>query len=243
MDFFPWWDDGDGPGALLGRALCLMWSDVRWRKPLDDKERARLARVAALLEQANRLDASLELPWREWQEILEYLGAKPTPLHELIARRAGKIPPTVPLVGYRRSPVSVQLPGAWTVIVPGGFVESWDEQGTFCAGEPPRTLWATTFTFPDEGGAPVPAARLLHDDDEPGGERLEHTAGALVGRAVLRQIAAQGATSPGHFELAAESAVPGSIASLTIAYDDARDRDWAIATWKALTHPAAQQQG
>jgi hypothetical protein len=230
-DFFPWWEEGVGPETMLGRALCLMWSDVRWRPPLDDAETRRLQLVARLLEDAQKLDASLDFPWREWHELLGFLGQKSTPLADVIARRGARVVPGTPLVGYRRRTVYVNLPGGWRITIPGSFSESFDAEGTFCAGEPPRAMYVSSFTYRDKGGQLVPAAELLSPPDAGAGERVEHATGAQLGRAVVKSV-------DGGFELEGEAAVAGSLASVTIAFADARDRDWAIATFRTLQYGA-----
>jgi hypothetical protein len=235
-DFFPWWEDGLGPEYQLGRALCLMWSDVRWRKPLDEDETRRMETVARLLEEAHRMDASLDFPWREWRELLGYLDAKVTPLHDVIARRGARIIPGTPLIGYRRRPVTVNLPGSWRLSVPGSFTETWDEQGTYCAGEPPRTLWVSTFNYRDTDGTLVAAEKLLTPPEADGGEvvtLLDDAPRQQIGRAFLKKMTENGKI---HWELAGESAIPGSLATCTIAFDDERDREWAISTWRGLTY-------
>src|SRR5690349_15905028 len=39
VDVTPWWADAIDARNLLNRALCLMWTDVRWRAPANDAER------------------------------------------------------------------------------------------------------------------------------------------------------------------------------------------------------------
>jgi hypothetical protein len=237
-DFFPWWEEGTGPEYQLGRALCLMWSDVRWRPPLDPDERRRMDTIVRLLEEAHRMDASLDYPWREWRELLGHLKSPVTPLHDVIARRGARVVPGTPLIGYRRRPVTVNLPGGWRISIPGSFTESWDEEGTYCAAEPPRTLWCSSFTYRDKDGSLVAAEQLLTPPGTESGERIELTGPAAarqVGRAYLNRLQEGGKI---HWELAGESAVPGSLATCTIAFDDARDREWAISTWRGLTYGA-----
>ncbi len=74
-DFFPWWDEGLGASFFLGRALCRMWQDVRWRPPMNDEEGELLLDVHLDLERAYRLDPALPIPWREWHEIIDNLDA------------------------------------------------------------------------------------------------------------------------------------------------------------------------
>jgi hypothetical protein len=234
-DFFPWWDEGLGPEYQLGRALCLMWSEVRWRKPIDDEEAARLRTVLRLLEEAHRMDASLDYPWREWHELYGFLDLPSNPLTEVIARRGARVVPGTPLVGYRRHPVTINLPGGWRISVPGSFTGSWDADGTYCAGEPPRMLWVTTFTYRDDDGSLVAAEKLLTPPEDDDGVPVDLGEGApvnQVGRAFLKQLDEGGKP---HWELAGESATPGSLATCTIAFEDEGDREWAISTWRGLS--------
>jgi hypothetical protein len=213
-----------------------MWSDIRWRPPLDDEEKRRMQQVVHLLEEAHRMDASLDYPWREWRELLVLLKAPPTPLHDVLARRGARVLPGTPLVGYRRRPVTVVLPGGWRLSVPGGFTEAWDAEGTFAASEPPRQLWVTTFNYRDKDGSLVAAEKLLTAAANETGERIDLAAGAgHVGRAFLKKMHEGGKY---FWELAGESAAPGSLATCTITFDDDRDRDWAIATWRGLSYGA-----
>ena len=154
----------------------------------------------------------------------------------MIARRGARIIPGTPLVGYRRRPVTVNLPGSWRLSVPGSFTETWDEQGTYCAGEPPRTLWVSTFNYRDTDGTLVAAEKLLTPPEADGGEvvtLLDDAPRQQIGRAFLKKMTEHGKI---HWELAGESAIPGSLATCTIAFDDERDREWAISTWRGLTY-------
>ena len=121
IDYFSWWEEGQGELMHRPRAKSDVGTDVRWRPPLTDEETDRLVGAAGLLESAYRLDASLAYPWREWHEILGYLGAD-TPLAAEVARRADQTPDG-PKVGYRRRNVTVDLTGGWTVEVPGSLAE------------------------------------------------------------------------------------------------------------------------
>ena len=54
----------------MNRALCLMWTEVRWRAPGSDAERAVIDEALRALRKAFPLDPSLPYPWREWHELL-----------------------------------------------------------------------------------------------------------------------------------------------------------------------------
>ncbi len=136
IDFFCWWPEGVGSAFFLGRALCRMWQDVRWRCPETDVEGELLMDVHHDLERAYRGDAAAPIPWREWAEILEYLGdhfgyvefQEGDDLESLVYDRARR---TVggTRIGYRRGPVQVSLTGGWSITVAGELAEEWEEGG------------------------------------------------------------------------------------------------------------------
>ena len=74
IDFFPWWPEGVGAAFFLGRALCRLWQEVRWRTPITEDEGEFLMDVHLDLERAYHLDPGSAMPWREWRELLEYLN-------------------------------------------------------------------------------------------------------------------------------------------------------------------------
>jgi len=241
MDFFPWWSAEPDARYHRDRALCLMWREVRWRKPITDEEADVLAEVADLLETAYDLDqAGLEFPWAEWHEVLGYLDDHETEprLVELIAKRAKQA--SGPKVGYRRGSVKVSVVAGWSLDIPGSFAEEWDEDGkTWSAWEEGRTVLFTSFQLGDEA-EPRSAEECLELMTLEGeGERIDHRHEQLVGRALWGPAEDEGQAI---WQLQAISAVPGGAALLTISVDDPKDKDWAIRVWRGLNHqpPASE---
>ncbi len=138
VDVFPWWADGTGPEYRLGRAVCRMWTDLRWRPPISDGERAALKDVAADLLAAWRVAPKLAFPWREWQEILGYLGLGGTIAEEV--RDRAKAPGAPRPLGYRRGDVRVALPGAWSIRIPGALAEVVEEDAGWLAWDHRREV-------------------------------------------------------------------------------------------------------
>ena len=62
-----------------------------WRPPLLEEERRLFRNVARLLELAWREDPALDYPWREWQEVLGYLGIKPPSPVGTVVSQAGTL--------------------------------------------------------------------------------------------------------------------------------------------------------
>ena len=153
IDAFAWPDRGPGR-AELSRALLAIAFEVPWREPLDGDERAMMKRVDEDLALARRADRELALPYPEWAELLDHLGAADDEHAARIRKRAGGVTGTL---GYRRFPMEVEL-GGWTFVIGGGFVGSWDEDGTrWTASDGERVIELESLTAARE----TDSARLL----------------------------------------------------------------------------------
>jgi hypothetical protein len=240
IDFFSWWSAEVGAAFFLGRALCRMWQDVRWRCPACDDEGALLIEVHHDLERAYRLDPAAGIPWREWGEIIEYIGEyfgyvefqEGTDLETLIEDRARR---TVggTRIGYRRGSVQVSLTGGWSVVVPGELAEEWEEGGeTWTAWCGTRRVRFTSWSI-REDDEPQPARAILRDIDLPEGERFEYRDGPIYGRAVFRQ---QDEPQQAGWVLHGFAAVDGSFAQCDFCVPSRDDLPWALEAWKSLRH-------
>jgi hypothetical protein len=151
-DAFAWWDRG--PGRVeRSRALLAIAFEVPWREPLDGDERALMKRVDEDLVAARRADRELALPYPEWAELLDHLGVDDEHAAR-VRKRAGDAAATL---GYRRCLMEVELAG-WTFELGGGFVGSWDEDGTrWTASDGDRVVELESLTAAEEADS----ARLL----------------------------------------------------------------------------------
>jgi hypothetical protein len=229
IDVTPWWADATDARYLLNRALCLLWTEVRWRPPIEPAEQALLDEVARLLWQAFPLDPSLGYPWREWGELLELRGVDEQAATSLVRDRSASVPADQPLVGYRRRPVTVVHEG-WRIEVPGSFAERHSAE-EWSGGEATRSVTlAATATGTADG--PMPAEAFLRQvAGDLGSEALTHQAGNVVGRARLGSEADSG-VEVGVVE--GYSAVLGSGAVVRIVFHDPADWQWALDTWRSL---------
>jgi hypothetical protein len=215
-DLFPWWDAASDARALLGRAHSLLWTQLVWRPPLFDSERAFFREVCSLLQAAYREDPSLAYPWVEWRELLGYLGVGGT-LAEEVARRAALSKPGLP-IGYRRADVEVSLGEGWSIRVPGAMAEERLADGTWLARDHRRSVRFV----PLDATTPSPA-----ELSSPGDTSLVHQGIRVFGRATL-QLGAP------HSTLVALLEGPGRKALCSIQFDDPDDAEWAQSTWRSV---------
>jgi hypothetical protein len=240
IEFFAWWPEGVGSAFFLGRALCRMWQDVRWRRPETEAEGELLMDVHHDLERAYRLDPAAAIPWREWAEILDYVGEhfgyvefqEGTNLESTVQSRARRAMGGA-RIGYRRGPVHVALTGGWSVTVPGDMAEEWEEGGeswtAWCGDRRVRfTSWSIR-----EGEEPQPARAILGELELPEGERFDHRDGPIHGRAVFRR---HDDPCGSGWNLQGYSAVDGSFALCDLTVPCTNDLPWALEVWKSLRH-------
>ena len=224
----PWWADATDGQCLLNRALCLMWTDVRWRQPVDDRERLVHVEVIRLLSRAFALEPSLPYPWREWNELTSIRGNTDGMTRQVETRAART--PGGPLIGYRREPVRIVHEG-WELEIPGSFGERRTED-EWWGGEAGRSI---TLAATETGSAAGPMSAdefLVTVSPDLGRDALTHRAGELVGRARLLTDSSSG-VEVGVLE--GFSAVRGLGAAVRIVFDDSADWQWALDIWRALS--------
>lgn len=227
-DIAPWWADATDGQCLLNRALCLMWLEVRWRRPATKSEKVLLDEVHRLLSKAFPLDPGLAYPWRAWAELVELRGID-DPMARQVVDRAARALEGGPVIGYRRAPVTISHEG-WALEIPGSFAERRTPEEWWGGGAGRNITLAAVQTGTAAG------AMGAHDfieqfGGELGPDAIEHRAGGVVGRARLTTDASSG-LEVGVLE--GYSAVVGSGAAIRIVFDDPSDWQWALDTWRSL---------
>ena len=224
VDITPWWADAPDPRYLLNRALALLWTEVRWRRPAIDGELAVLEDVHRLLSKAYPMEPDLPYPWHAWAEVVAFGGFEDAMARQVIARAAASPPPEVP-VGYRRNPVRITHEG-WSLWIPGDFAERRTPEEWWGGGPGRRITLAAVPT-----GSMSAQAFVSQYATDLGSDSLSHAVGDLVGRARITTDPSSGleiAVLDGY------SAVPGSGAAIRIEFDDASDWQWATDLWRSL---------
>ncbi len=227
-DIRPWWLDAMDARYHLHRALCIMWTEIRWRPPTDDTEVATFDEALRHLRRALPMDPSLPYPWREWQELISLRGVS-DPIEQRVAPRAGSADPSPTPVGYRRRPVTVVQDG-WTLEVPGDFSErrTGDEWRGRDRG---RAVTLAGGVIGTERN-PMPAATFLAQVAPSLGDSvLNHRDGELLGTARIGTDASSGIEVA---VLEGYAAVPGRGARIRIVFDEATDWQWAVNLWRSL---------
>ncbi len=229
LDVRPWWLDATDARYLLNRALVLLWTEIRWRAPADDAERAAVDEALGLLRRALPADPTLPYPWREWAELIELRGID-DPIADRVAQRVGHVDPDRAPIGYRRAPVTIVHEG-WLLQVPGSFGERRTAE-EWTGSERGRRVTLAGITTATTNGLPMSAdwflARVANDL---GSEVMHHQDGELAGRARISTDAASGVEVA---VLEGFSAVTGRGAAIRIEFEDAADWRWAVDLWRSL---------
>ncbi|MGA2420693.1 MAG: hypothetical protein ABSG69_11460 [Candidatus Acidiferrum sp.] len=228
-DFFAWWTPGFNAEYFLGRALTQMWTNVRWRAPVNDAEKKLLQEVVGSLDAAYRLDPFRPYPWAEWAEILQFLNADGSSREVIRKNITGE-----PAIGYRRKNVTVVLPGGWRMRLPGSFSEfQSDEEGNFFALSPPSEIWFTAYRFATslERGA-FESRRQEIRQGQP--EHLEEDENYVANGAIQEKI---GESGDRYFLLKSSCFYPSGRAVCSIVFSKPEEQEWALETWRSIQPP------
>lgn len=234
-EFFPWWSHPCTAADQAREAIAYMWTDCRWALPRTDDEIYTLDRILDLLASAHSRDPSLELPWREWAELLALVRPDDFVLPGVTAR-AAKAPDARP-IGYRRTDqLPVTLPGDWTINIPGSFSDEMDPESTWIAWDETRTIRITSMGGP-ASALPSPLPSMIADlppGAEPISRPLEH--GHAAG------FIARESTDGHEFQTLSGEVVRHDghsvdVGLISISFDDPADRDWALRVWESFTPP------
>jgi len=232
-DFFAWWGPGLNAEYYLGRALANMWTNVRWRTPVNDSERQVLKDVTDSLRSAYRLDPTLQLPWEEWKEIVELLDVDLAE-KELVRSHARGIPK----VGYRRRKVRVALPGGWTIQVSGSFSDfEEDENNDLSAWDPPREIWFTAFSI--SGKSPRKAFEDARKEIKKSKPEYLIERDSFIAQASINKKRRD--SGEDYFILKSSNVAPGKRAVCTILFSQPEDREWALETWRSIRPPKPRE--
>lgn len=219
-EYFSWWHPEQDATYFLHRALCLMWSEVRWKTPGTEEEVAVLEESLRNLEAAHQLDPDLPYPYREWAEIRELLELDPEDFPEVADG---------PLVGYRRAWVREALSAGWSILLPGNMDGAWDE-GVWNGGN--QELTVSFQSFRKDGpqqeewtAEALRGMRLIGDDI------LEFESDGLSGKACIFEDA--DADGP-FFQLDGRVARTGHLGVLTVNFAEESQREAAEKIWRSL---------
>ena len=227
LEITPWWADATDARSFLNRALCLMWTEVRWRAPFDEVERLVHEEILRVLARAYPLDPSLPWPWHEWHELAKIRGTEDAMTRQ-VANRAARTAAGPP-IGYRRDPVTILHEG-WRLEVPGSFAERRTED-EWWGGEAGRAITLAATETGTAAGPMSPDEFLQQVSGDLGSEALTHRAGEVVGRARLTTDATSG-LEVGVLE--GFSAIRGRGAVIRVVFDDSADWQWALEMWRSL---------
>lgn len=215
-EFFPWWSRDRDARFWLNCGLVKAWVDLSWRPPQDDHELAGCRRTLECLELAQRLDPGLPLPDREIDDLNLLVGEADRP----------DFRPAEEGVGFHRRPMRRPLTGGWTIVVPGFYYDEMeDDHTTVVYWYANRTVRGSSLSF-EPGPSPDAAAP---EPDEAHRE-LEFAEAHLTGVADIEWFEEE---DESYWRLQGEVRAPGRICILSICFEDAADREWAVETRKS----------
>jgi hypothetical protein len=222
--FYPWWNQGTDATFWRGLGLHLLWNDVPWHPPIAGDERRTVETVFACFDHARKLDASLSLPESELEELRNLANASD---EEIRAPRSTGI-------GFHRSLMRFDTTGDWSVSLPGYYFRDFENDGgtaVFWFGD--RTVRVSSFNF--EMKTPRTLEHLVGDEGD-----IEHAPNVhLKGRASIEWTQRD---NESYWLLSGKLACNNSICIVSICYEKAEDKQWAIDVFRSISHPTESAQ-
>jgi hypothetical protein len=226
-EFFAWFEVGLTAEYYRGRALVQMWSDIRWRKPVNDFEERKVKSTLRSLESAYRMNPELDMPWNEWNELIELMENPAPPFVRDRVTGPGQI-------GYRRGRARVSLPGHWSIETEGSFSEfESHEDGSLSSFDPPREIWFTAYSFSADD--PKVAFHRMRDDALGKNREFVHESDEYISVATISR---KSEGTRGYYMLQSTNVGILCRSISTLIFESLRDREWAIRVWKSIKAPA-----
>jgi hypothetical protein len=231
IDILPWWADATDARYHLTRALCLMWTTIRWRRPTTPDERDAMDETLGILKRGVGLDPRLPWPWLEWEELLGLRGVRDAVAAEVKVRAVELAADTDgrPVVGYRRGEVLVVHEG-WVLPVPGSFGEQRTPE-EWTGSDAGRTITLAAVPTGTARGPMRPDEFLDQVAGHLGSDVITREDGAVRGRA---RISTDGSSGIEVGVLEGYAATTGRGAAIRIAFQNPADWQWALGMWRAL---------
>lgn len=225
--FYPWWNRERD--ALDWRSIgeALMWSEVQWRPPEDEREEAVMRGALHALDRACTMDPSLVVFASEANELAMFLD------HD------GDEPPPVPAatgIGYRRETVRRQAPGPWSLELPAYFGVHWDqEEGELQFFHARKSVCISTFGASDDSGRNSTPVEMFRSMQPEVTDWIEFRRGPRQGCARIGWEEAEGS---GAWVLSGCMASSGEGAIVLVIFDDEDQREWALGVWRSIERDA-----
>ena len=223
--FFTWWSAD--PTAMFWRktGLAIAWTRLPYRLPVDKGEADLYATALACLTQARRMDERIDIPSGLVEEIQFLLSHRDDDAWK---------PPASRKIGYLRRVLARPTTGLWTIDLPGYyFCRYEDEGGEAVFWFDDRVIRVSSLQVAGPNAPDFDAAALVARYMQDEGEMIELDGNGIVGRANIQASSGQQAG----FVLQGAAAFEGMIAIVTICWRQDQDRDWAIDTFRSISHP------
>jgi hypothetical protein len=228
-EYYVWWGQELDAAFWRNTGTSLMWCDIPWHVPANEDER-RISQLALdCMDRARSLDQTAEVPQAEIDELRSLL-AEP---HNAEPRA-----PHTKGIGYRRREMTHQLTGDWSIRLPGYYYDATEDGGVeMVSWFGDRTVRFSSFTIQRKDGRPAPPRNLLGvkpTEESRDAELIDLDREHLRGWATI-QRANDGCGDC--WQLQGQIACGNTLAIATICYLEPADKDWAIETFRSVSHP------
>ena len=223
--FFLWWDEGLTAATWRNIGLALLWCEVPWHVPNDEREFTICKNALFCFGRSLALDPHIALPESEIGELTSFLADDADWATEAAATG----------IGYRRLGWNRDIGGGWVIETPGSFyarVEDDNATEVFWLGE--KEIWCTSYAL--EPAKPVSLVDL-DSDLRPDSLIVEKNGFVGCANATLKQDA----DGVDYITMSCLLKAPGTFATVTIVYPSDASA-WAERVFRSIRFEPKPEQ-
>lgn len=216
--FFPWWHKDMDALFWKNVGLVKMWTQIKWHPPFDanDATHKMLERTLKCFENARFLSKNdIVLPETEIEEMRFLLTRKDCPI------------PEKNRIGFYRLNNRTPLMGNWSILLPGYFYETLEDETTLLFSHIDKTVRSFTVKALENTS---PALLDESEEDEILSVFTFEKSDCHGKASLIKAPASEG----GYHILICHVTALGSFCTVIIAIDDEKDTDWAVETFKSI---------
>jgi hypothetical protein len=216
--FFPWWDKGFTSEFWYKCGMTNLWVDFAWHTAINEEERKKIEFVLECFAMAKKSNNNIAVPEKEIEFLKDCLNEELT-----------ITPPKPEGIGYKKRNMEKPLTGKWKITIPGYFYDEVEnDSDTAIYWHQDKTIRGSSYLI--EGKT----KKQLFDDEKPEGKTFSFEKDHLIGWANFEKSLEE---ESDYWVLSGKMATNNNLCIVTICFDEEKDKDWAINTWKTVFMP------
>lgn len=240
VDVYAWWEPGKDANYFFARAMSILWTQLRPRRPMTSFEQAHVLDMLNCFDRAWLENRNLRFPWREWHLFLSMTDRNSDEeLVRKVGENAARESVSRGYLCYRQGDYTAVFGEGWELELPTGFAEQYSPDGGMWQGwDGKRTVQVGVIPIADPDDPQmhpdqmIKSVSLTPPDGEDSGKESSWQRNGMISRSNLHQVVAPDGRH--YWRLGTVTVTKGSILNMTINFDEAKMTQWAMGVWEKI---------